>query len=365
MTHSSHTHVDGECRLPGTRIAHGRSRGSGPVRDPAVPASGEPRGRRRLTGPDLDGDPNVPQGAGPLAPYPREESSGPASGSGGGDAPYSPMSPGSAPPTPLGAEAPGPEAPATPPPEEEGVDADEGSAEARARRPRRRKDEIAIQAGDGDKEDWRTFDIHRHMRTLRSPDVEVRRNGLRRLHVRWYHATVQQMTQILTAAGVPPHVVAEVAGVVQGCLVCREWKKPPLRNIASFRLTNNFNEEVQFDLLFYHSRMTGGGHQATPDTKVIVHLVCSCIRWSAGCVVPNKEEETLMTAISRIWISIYGPMETLVMDEETGMRGRCVMDWAEANTVGLKYKAPRQKAWIVERHNELIRHGLHLSLIHI
>ncbi len=68
-----------------------------------------------------------------------------------------------------------------------------------------------------------------------------------------------------------------------------------------------------------------------------------------------------MTAISRIWISIYGPMETLVMDEETGMRGRCVMDWAEANTVGLKYKAPRQKAWIVERHNELIRHGLHTT----
>ena len=115
MTHASHTHVDGECRLPGTRIAHGRSRGSGPVRDPAVPASGEPRGRRRLTGPDLDGDPNALPG--PLAPHPREENSGPASGSGGGDAP----APRSAPPTP-----PGP-APATPPldpaeiPEEEGM----------------------------------------------------------------------------------------------------------------------------------------------------------------------------------------------------------------------------------------------------
>ena len=54
-------------------------------------------------------------------------------------------------------------------------------------------------------------------------------------------------------------------------------------------------------------------------------------------------------------------MQTLVLDEESGMRGRCAVDWAEANNIGLKYKAPRQKAWIVERHNELLRQGLHTT----
>ena len=54
-------------------------------------------------------------------------------------------------------------------------------------------------------------------------------------------------------------------------------------------------------------------------------------------------------------------METLVLDEESGMRGRHAVDWAEANTIGLKYKAPRQKTWMVERHNELLRIGLHLT----
>ena len=33
----------------------------------------------------------------------------------------------------------------------------------------------------------------------------------------------------------------------------------------------------------------------------------------------------------------------------------------EANNIGLKFKATRQKAWLVEWHNELLRHGLHLT----
>ena len=51
-------------------------------------------------------------------------------------------------------------------------------------------------------------------------------------------------------------------------------------------------------------------------------------------------------------------MQTLVMDEESGMRGQCTMDWAAASGINLKFKAPRQKAWIVERHNEIIRRCL-------
>ena len=47
------------------------------------------------------------------------------------------------------------------------------------------------------------------------------------------------------------------------------------------------------------------------------------------------------------------------MDVESGMKGQCAMDWAAAHGIHLKFKAPRQKAWIVERHNALIRNGAH------
>ena len=41
------------------------------------------------------------------------------------------------------------------------------------------------------------------------------------------------------------------------------------------------------------------------------------------------------------------------------MRGQAAIDWAATNGVHLRFKAPRQKAWIVERHNEIFRRGLH------
>ena len=47
------------------------------------------------------------------------------------------------------------------------------------------------------------------------------------------------------------------------------------------------------------------------------------------------------------------------MDQETAMTGRAAMDWAVQNSVSLRFKAPRQKVWLVERHNEIIRQALH------
>jgi len=35
------------------------------------------------------------------------------------------------------------------------------------------------------------------------------------------------------------------------------------------------------------------------------------------------------------------------------------MDWAAAHGINLRFKAPRQQAWIVERHNETLRRMIH------
>ena len=56
---------------------------------------------------------------------------------------------------------------------------------------------------------------------------------------------------------------------------------------------------------------------------------------------------------------MHGPMKVLVVDGEQGLRGRAASDWAEANSVELKFKAPQQKAWIAERHQEILRHTAH------
>ena len=118
----------------------------------------------------------------------------------------------------------------------------------------------------------------------------------------------------------------------------------------------SFNEEVQFDLLFYHSRLEPGlgGAHGIP----IIHLIDCCIRWSACLKSQSKTTKDLLDGISLAWVNVFGGMQTLTLDGETGMRGKDVDDWAMYNQITLKYKAPHQKAWLVERHNALIRAAL-------
>ena len=89
-----------------------------------------------------------------------------------------------------------------------------------------------------------------------------------------------------------------------------------------------------------------------------MHLICACLRFSVTGIT-TKEETQITMNISQRWIAIFGPMTVLVLDEETGMRGQHAMDWALSQGVHLRFKAPRQKAWIVERGNEILRQGLH------
>ena len=189
---------------------------------------------------------------------------------------------------------------------------------------------------------------------LASDNEQVRRLALYRLHLRWYHCCTKNMEELLRAAGTPTRAITEVRSVVQGCTVCRDWVRPGPRSVTAYRMCEAFNEEVQFDILYYHST-----NDPLDAQILIMHLVDWCIRWSATGVVKSREENDLCTGISRVWIAIHGAMGTLVTDQETGLHGQTASDWAEANDIALKYKAPHQHAQIVERHNEVLRDALH------
>ena len=160
--------------------------------------------------------------------------------------------------------------------------------------------DAAVTAGGGAKEDWKSFDVSKAMTALRHPDQAARLRTLQRLHVRWYHATAAQMTGLLKAAGAPADAVLEVKTVCAQCLVCRDWHRPGPHNVATFKLSLAFNEEVQFDLMFYHSLL-----QPRRGNITILHLVDCCIRWDAACVLAGKEEDTLVAVA-------FAPLHNLV-----------------------------------------------------
>ena len=99
-----------------------------------------------------------------------------------------------------------------------------------------------------------------------------------------------------------------------------------------------FNEEVQMDLLFYTSLL-----ESNKGQRIVLHLIDSCARSSATGVLKSEEETELCTAIARIWF-ILGVMQTLTMDNETGMSGQCALDWAAANGVLLKFSGAKTES---------------------
>ena len=195
---------------------------------------------------------------------------------------------------------------------------------------------------------------HQVLRALHRLNDSIAKKALQRLHIRWWHASIEQLTNVLKAAGAPPRAVNMIPAVVGACQVCRTWKRPSNRSILTSSLSTQFNEDVQFDLFFYESLL-----EPDKGRRPVCHLIDTCLRWSSTMIARSKNEDDLTNAIGQCWANVFGPRQRLTLFEETGMRGRVAQDWAVQSLVTSAFKAPLQKAWPIDRHNELQRSALH------
>ena len=74
---------------------------------------------------------------------------------------------------------------------------------------------------------------------------------IRKLHLRWWHASKSSMTRILSAAGLSKEVLDLVPDIVDTCKECRKWQRPGNETIATSSVSTKFNEHVEMDLMFY------------------------------------------------------------------------------------------------------------------
>eukprot|EP00971_Amphidinium_carterae_P149187 2958012-Amphidinium_carterae.3 len=91
--------------------------------------------------------------------------------------------------------------------------------------------------------DWRYFDVDKAMRNLHSASQRTRLLTLRRLHVRWFHCTASQLSQILRHAGISEEVIQEIPLVLDSCNICRLWQRPSHRPKTAHRVVDIFNAE--------------------------------------------------------------------------------------------------------------------------
>ena len=154
------------------------------------------------------------------------------------------------------------------------------------------------------------------------------------------------MSTLLTAAGVPVEVVAQVADVVATCDICRNWSRPGNRSVTSTRLPERFNLEVELDLLFV-------------GTHVVLHMIDRCIRWSVGVEIPDRTTPSILNGIRDGWINQFGSPAELISDQEGGLN-EVAAAVLEQLHIKLHLKAKSQHAPVVERHNEILRRQIHL-----
>ena len=195
--------------------------------------------------------------------------------------------------------------------------------------------------------DWVSFDVGNVLRAMRTGGPATQRKLIRKLHLRWWHASTTAMTRLLERAGLPKAVLDMIPDIVETCAACRKWAKPLPRSIASIQLAGQFNEQVECDLLFY-------------EEFIVFHLIDRCTRWHATLEIANKTEGELLRALHACWITIHGPMKELIIDGERGI-AESFRAGSFLTRLGIKLqpRAPQQHAPHIERRGQLLRDVLH------
>ena len=196
--------------------------------------------------------------------------------------------------------------------------------------------------GVADPDDWTHFDIRRVLRTLRMTTPAQARMTLRKLHIRWWHASAEAMQKLLGRAGVPKEVTDFCNTIVETCRVCREWAKPQPENVANVDFADKFNQDVEADLMFH-------------DSFIIFHLIDRCTRWYHSILVKDRHDSTLIAALNT-WVHLHGAMTNLFMDQETAIQASAeTLDYMSRNTINYVPRAKGQQVPYIDRRGALVR----------
>ena len=77
-------------------------------------------------------------------------------------------------------------------------------------------------------------------------------------------------------------------------------------------------------------------------------------------MIPNKEEETLTTALAELWVQVHGPMKELFIDGETGIVASDLSNtYLRRQSIQLRVRAKDQHARFIERRGALLRDQIH------
>ena len=172
-----------------------------------------------------------------------------------------------------------------------------------------------------------------------------------KLHRQFAHPSLKQILSLINKAGVPwsnnQELKEELKKVDAECTTCQVYQKAPPKPIVGLPMATQFQETVALDLKFY-------------DSKIILHLIDMCTRLSSATTIKNKNPNTVIEAIFKVWISVYGTPEKFLVDNGGEFANTEFINLAEQFGITIKTTAA-ESPWsngIVERHNLTIANML-------
>ena len=201
--------------------------------------------------------------------------------------------------------------------------------EVAKRKSRPKFSESGTQAGQA--ASWSQWDIGKSLQLLHSLNPSIVRRELRRMHLRWHHASSLKMQTILRNTGAPKSVLQQIPSIIDTCSICRGLAAPGNKTISTTRSVTRFNEVVQHDLLFANaeggkpresragksssssaSGASPSGHIAdsvssTPDKVPWQHMLDVATRLSQAAMITDKTTRSILESAARIWFNPYRP----------------------------------------------------------
>ena len=165
-----------------------------------------------------------------------------------------------------------------------------------------------------------------------------------KLHRQFGHPSVDKMLTLIKNAGnVEEDLGDAIKQVTKDCKVCKEFKKAPPRPVVGLPMATRFGECVAMDL-----KKFGNCH--------LLHVIDHATRLSACAVIRNKQPETIIKELFRIWISIYGCPEKFLSDNGGEFANEKFKELCEKTNV-VVHTTAAESPWsngLCERHNLVI-----------
>ena len=116
-----------------------------------------------------------------------------------------------------------------------------------------------------------------------------------KLHCQFAHPTLDKFITLINNAGIlwsnNNELKEEIQKISENCSICKIYNKTPPRHVVRLTMATEFQEMVAMDLKFCRG-------------KILLHLIDHCTQLSVSTIILNKNPDTMIKSIFRIWISV-------------------------------------------------------------